>query len=189
MLGGMRFASTAGLAAAGAVVRRRVEREYEIGPEISGPTVAAVWATYLANIGLVAESAAKRRWPLPIPRRAAAIAGWTLAGVGAALTLTAITSFGSLARMNGRRYDRLVTGGPYRLSRHPQNVGLALQLAGVSLASRSGQALIDSAGVWAVFAPYASAEERHLRRVYGTEYEGYAARTPQFLGIPQRGEA
>ena len=180
---------TMSLIGAAAAIRRRVEHEYALGPELSSPTVAGVWALYLANGGLVAEAAAKRRWPLPITRRTAAIAGRALAGAGAALTLSSIAAFGSLERMNGRRNDRLITGGPYRLSRHPQNVGLALQLAGVSLASRSGQALIGSAGMWAAFAAYAPAEERHLRQVYGGEYERYAARTPRYLGPPRRSKA
>ena len=178
----MRAFAVAALGAAAAVVRRRVQREYETGPEITAATAAGVWAVYLANIALVAEAAACRRMPLPLPRDASRAAGAGLTAAGTALALAAIAEFRSFRLMNGMRTDRLVTTGPYRISRHPQNVGWALALAGVAVARRSGQALAGAAAMWGSFAAYVPTEERHLRRVYGAEYERFAARTPRYLG-------
>ena len=181
----IRLAALGTLACAAVLVRRRVEREYEIGPEISAPTAGAVWGIYLANIALVADAAVRRRWQLPIPPRAASIAGWTTCAAGTAFANAGIAAFRSFSLMNGRRNDRLVTGGPYRVSRHPQNVGWAAALGGAALASRSAQALLGSAAMWFAFADYVPVEERHLRRVYGEEYVRYAARTRRFLGMPR----
>ena len=75
----------------------------------------------------------------------------------------------------------VLTGGPFRLVRHPRYAGL--------LASRVAFALVfASALAWALFAAWAwvvlrrvHREERHLRETFGEAYATYAARTPRLL--------
>ncbi len=79
-----------------------------------------------------------------------------------------------------------MTDGVYRYSRNPQNVGWGLVLLGVSLAGRSGAALLLTAVFFVVFRSYIPVEERHLERTFGEEYRRYRDATPRFLGLPSR---
>jgi protein-S-isoprenylcysteine O-methyltransferase Ste14 len=105
------------------------------------------------------------------------LAGVTLAGaffralVGAGTTVSPFS--GSTA---------LVTSGPYRISRNPGYLGMALAYAGTA---------VLSSALW----PFASLvptlaliefgvirrEERHLERRFGAEYRDYKARTRRWL--------
>jgi protein-S-isoprenylcysteine O-methyltransferase Ste14 len=75
----------------------------------------------------------------------------------------------------------VLTGGPFRLVRHPRYAGL--------LASRAGFALVfASALAWALFVAWVwvvlrrmRREERHLLETFGDAYATYAARTPRFV--------
>jgi len=74
--------------------------------------------------------------------------------------------------------DKLLTGGPYRINRHPRYLGL--------IATRlSGPLILASPFAWAIFAVWlylvhrrVRLEEAYLRRTLGSAYDQYAARTP-----------
>ena len=105
-----------------------------------------------------------------------------LMGVGLVLTLAA------MAQLRGATFGRVVSGlresGVYRFTRNPQLVAYFVFLAGYALLwpSWSGAAWL---AVYCVIAHMmALTEERHLRRVFGAEYEAYCRRTPRYVGLP-----
>ena len=76
----------------------------------------------------------------------------------------------------------LVTSGPYRLSRNPGYLSLALIYAGVAIAASTLWAfasLVPTLLVieYAVIRP----EERYLERKFGNDYTSYKARTRRWL--------
>ena len=78
----------------------------------------------------------------------------------------------------------LITGGVYRYSRNPQNVGWLLLLAGTSLLGGSAAALLLTFLFWLVLHLYlVSAEEPHLTRAFGERYQRYQSTTPRYLGF------
>jgi len=81
--------------------------------------------------------------------------------------------------------DKLVTRGPYRLSRHPIYFGGFLILVGMGIASASWVVLL-CALLWIVFfIIVVPAEERFLLEVYGDAYREYMNRTPRWIGMPK----
>lgn len=115
---------------------------------------------------------------------------WLRFAVGGALVVSgACFALWGLSTI-GLRYSQgpggaLVTRGPYRWSRNPQNFGAMVGFAGYAVACNSGLALAAAglAGVWFTLMPFA--EEPHLRGRLGAPYEAYLDRVPRFLGRPR----
>ena len=160
-------------------VKPRIEREYREEGRLLEPTVGAVYAAYglhlAAFVLAVTGRGARKAQP------ALSILGWILAGSGTALFVsgwrTLPTSDDSALTTSG-----LKTGGVYRLSRNPQNVGWVVLMFGVSLARRSWAGAGLAALFWGMFLNYLPAEEAFLEQIYGKAYREYRARTPRFLG-------
>ena len=110
------------------------------------------WLGYLAHTGLTLWAAWSSQWPLPIPKYLASPVGLLLVPAGALLYLTAVVSFRSLGWAIAHSSKQLVTNGIYRYCRHPQYAGWELVLLGVSIAGRSGLALLLSLALLAFFA-------------------------------------
>ncbi len=107
------------------------------------------------------------------------VTGSCLLGAGAA-------RFPSVAQLAGRDPGELITGGVYRHSRHPQYVGNVLLAAGAAVAARSVAGCALAAAAAAAYAYYVPAEESHLQRTFGDEYERYRAATPRWIGWSRR---
>jgi protein-S-isoprenylcysteine O-methyltransferase Ste14 len=124
-------------------------------------------------------------WWLPANSLAAGSAGAVAVVAGATAAALGMTKFGSYARSAGQDDSQLITAGIYRWSRNPQVIGWFLALLGISLAGRSGLALLLT-GVFAlVLHSYTvRMEEPYLERLYGEEYRRYMARTPRYFGKP-----
>jgi len=77
---------------------------------------------------------------------------------------------------------RLVTGGVYRISRHPMYLGLALILLGAALLFGTVSPLV-LAGAFVVVADrwYIAFEERAMASKFGDAYRDYAARVRRWL--------
>ena len=106
-----------------------------------------------------------------------------------------LASFASIVALNfymredwrsGTRLDdrtRIITSGPFAVSRNPMMVCVIIAQIGLFLALPSAFTLICLVvGVWAVNAQV-RVEERLLRERFGTTYETYADRTPRWLGF------
>jgi protein-S-isoprenylcysteine O-methyltransferase Ste14 len=77
---------------------------------------------------------------------------------------------------------RLVTGGPYRFSRHPMYVGMTAVLAGVAVGLGSvSPAVVAVAFAVVVDRAFITAEERAMVEAFGNEYEAYRRRVRRWL--------
>ncbi len=164
----------------------RIRREYRTRRELSLATVAAVWLLYALHFSLILIAAIRSTWWLPLPRTLALGGGILFLASGTILYAAAVISFRSLKRMSGRDMSRLITGGAYRWSRNPQNMGWFLFLLGLALLRRSGMVLLLALLFWVSFRLYLPLEEELLERVFGETYREYRSRTHRYLGPPGR---
>ncbi len=151
-------------------------------------TVAAVWVLYSLHFGLTLIAAVGSTWLLPLPPPLSVAGGFLLLLIGAAAYIAAAVSFRSLKRMSGMDSSRLITGGIYRWSRNPQNVGWALFLVGMALLRTSGLVLLLAVLFWVSFRMYLPLEEQLLERIFGDAYRAYRSRTHRYFGPPKRPE-
>ena len=111
--------------------------------------------------------------------------------VGGALVAIGGTLMGSFVRAFGRAgtpvspysgSTALVTSGPYRISRNPAYLGMALLYAGIAVSAEALWALAPLPAVLAVIDRGVIArEERYLDRRLGDEYRRYKQRTRRWL--------
>jgi protein-S-isoprenylcysteine O-methyltransferase Ste14 len=114
-----------------------------------------------------------------LPRLGSPIAGPVLAVLGAAIWAWAFTHM-FLARTNISPYKpstAFVTGGPYRFSRNPIYVAMALLYAGAALSFRMIPALILlPIALLLVHFGVIRREERYLEAKFGDRYREYRSR-------------
>jgi protein-S-isoprenylcysteine O-methyltransferase Ste14 len=115
---------------------------------------------------------------------AARLAGLVLAVGSAAFAAWAMWSLGKSygIRMDLFQGHRLVTGGPYRLTRHPMYLGIVSYHFGATLAMES-LALLVITLVYVI--PFTAlrirAEDRVLAAGFGDEYRAFALRVPALV--------
>lgn len=82
---------------------------------------------------------------------------------------------------------RLVTDGPYAVTRNPMYLGHLLFLGGLTLGTRSPLALAATVALVPWFGGRARTDERRLADHFGPDYEDYCRRVPRWLpGTPPR---
>ncbi len=126
-----------------------------------------------------------RKFPAPfLPRGATQALGLPLLGGGALLMGW---FFGTMRRagtpMDPREpVSRLVTGGPFRYSRNPGYLSMAMIFAGVScLANALWAILLLPATLMVIQRGVIEREERYLEREFGEEYLRYKARVRRWV--------
>ena len=126
-------------------------------------------------------------WWLPIealPVRAAWIAGAILFVSGLALGASAMGNFmrsGTTIRPD-RASTRLVIAGPYKFTRNPMYVGMAIAYLGVAIADRSLASLLLLPVVLLVIRRAVIAnEEAFLERRFGSAYTDYKTKVRRWL--------
>ena len=78
--------------------------------------------------------------------------------------------------------EAIVTDGPYRLTRNPAYLGMALTYAGIAIVSNAPWALVPLPVAIAVIDRGVIArEERYLERKFGTPYVDYKRRVRRWL--------
>jgi len=136
-------------------------------------------------LGIVAGIVLQRVWPLPTPPVPvgrvlgwACVAGWALTSLpGVAAFVRARTSIVPI-----RASRVLVRTGPYRFTRNPMYLGLALLQAGLGLLWRQPWVLVMLAPVVvAMDRLIIAAEERYLAARFGDEYRSYRARVRRWI--------
>ncbi|MBI3068612.1 MAG: isoprenylcysteine carboxylmethyltransferase family protein [Betaproteobacteria bacterium] len=80
-----------------------------------------------------------------------------------------------------RRHDRLATGGPYRLIRHPQYVAFITIMVAFLIQWPTLVTLVMFPILAYMYVRLAHREEHEVREQFGEEYARYAARTPAFF--------
>ena len=105
--------------------------------------------------------------------------GVTLYAVGGVLRIAPVFVLGR--RFSGlvaiQPGHQLVTGGIYRVIRHPSYLGLLVNALGWGLAFRAGVGVFIAVLMLIVVLARIKAEERLLRETFGAEYDAYRART------------
>lgn len=155
----------------------------EDGPDNPGGVRVPPPLIYLGPLaaGLLAGAAFPARF---LPDRAARTLGWPLVLAGATLAWW----FGRTMREAGTPFrldepaERLVTEGPFGLSRNPGYLSFAMIYAGIACLRNSLWAALLLPGVLAVIRRGVIArEEAYLERAFGEEYRRYRARVRRWL--------
>lgn len=150
---------------------------------LSSRSLLASWLLYVSHADTVASAAWMQLLHVDVPRTPALIVGGAIGVAGFTLFLAGTIVLVRFGDLDGPRSRRLVTSGPYRLTRHPQHVGWGLLLAGCAIGGRSLVALALVALFAAFVSRYARHEEQHLGRQFGDAYEAYARATPVTLTL------
>jgi protein-S-isoprenylcysteine O-methyltransferase Ste14 len=115
----------------------------------------------------------------PLPRAA---------GVACLLAATGFTVWArlELGRMwsssaRTRASHRLITSGPYALTRHPIYTGMIGMLAAASVDEGFGRWIVIALGVSLLLCAKARQEERLLMQLFPCEYADYRSRVPALL--------
>jgi protein-S-isoprenylcysteine O-methyltransferase Ste14 len=148
-------------------------------PGIAIPPPLLYVAGFLAGVGL------EIAFPIDGPATWLRVAGGVV-GVGAWLALdgAAMVWFrrAGTSMIPFNPTTALVTSGPYRFTRNPMYVGMALLYAGLALALGVVWALIALPAVILVVDRLVIArEEPYLERKFGSEYTGYKARVRRWV--------
>jgi protein-S-isoprenylcysteine O-methyltransferase Ste14 len=119
-----------------------------------------------------------RPWVLRGPRYLHRLVGWPLIVVGAYLI---VRSLRAAWHVDVAQPDRLVTTGPYAVSRNPMYVGWALLHLGTGVAGGSGWivAALPAAAGW--MHREVRGEEAKLAEDFGDEFQRYRAAVPRYL--------
>lgn len=134
--------------------------------------------TFLAVPAVVALEQAARRRPLHpawAPLLAAGYLQYRLAG------RYRLPRAGGPPGMSQGMPDRLVTGGPYAVTRNPMYLGHLLFLAGLALLTRSPLAAGTAVALVPWFDRRARRDEARLRARFGAEFDAYCRRVPRWL--------
>jgi protein-S-isoprenylcysteine O-methyltransferase Ste14 len=121
----------------------------------------------------------------------ASLPGWLSWSLGSALVLTGVVLAASFIRAfrrggtpinPGEPATALITAGPYRFSRNPGYLGMALAYAGIAILSGALWVLALLVPVlFLIDRGVIRREERHLERRFGDEYLHYKGRTRRWI--------
>jgi len=106
--------------------------------------------------------------------------GLPIALIGLAILTVAMINFATTS------WDKPITKGLYRYSRHPIYIALALFSLGVSIASASWLFLLLSIIFTILNILRTIPEERFYLNKYGDAYRNYKNKTPRWIEIPKK---
>ena len=132
----------------------------------------------LLGLGLVLQRLRPVR--LPVPRRAAALGSGVGIGASAAAILWATRAAGQVDLADP---DRLVTTGPYALTRHPMYEAWTAMYAAITLGLRNGWLAALLPVVLAFVHRDTGREDARLRLQFGKAHADYAWIVPRYLTI------
>jgi protein-S-isoprenylcysteine O-methyltransferase Ste14 len=121
-----------------------------------------------------------RPWHLPIPTRAAAFGSAVGIAASAASILWATRAAGDVDLAEP---DRLVTTGPYAMTRHPMYEAWTALYAAIALGLRNGWLAAFLPVVVAFVHRDTGREDARLRRRFGPTHAAYAGAVPRYLTI------
>jgi len=138
--------------------------------------------------GLTAGLLLDRVWPVRIVPPAMGpvlgVAGWVLVAIGLLLPISAVILFrrAGTSPVPTRPTTALAFGGPYRFTRNPMYLGLALVQTGVGLIANALLPVVFLVPVLFVIRRYViDREERYLERKFGESYLSYKQRVRRWL--------
>jgi protein-S-isoprenylcysteine O-methyltransferase Ste14 len=83
--------------------------------------------------------------------------------------------------------ERVVTTGPYALTRNPLYLGHVVFLTGLSLATRSRVVGLITVALLPWFDARAREDETRLAEMFGSDYEAYRDSVPRWVGLVAAG--
>jgi protein-S-isoprenylcysteine O-methyltransferase Ste14 len=126
-----------------------------------------------------------RRWHLSfLPRGVARDLGWPLIGGGIALNAWFLRTMrpADAPIRTDRHVPRLITEGPFRFSRNPGYLALAIIYAGIATLRNSLWAILPlPLVVYVIQREVIGREERYLERAFGEEYLDYKGRVGRWV--------
>ena len=136
---------------------------------------------FVASLALQAPGIALT-WP-PRPSLFEIVAGGALIALGVALNLWTDATFkrAGVVVVPFGATPRLMGDGPFRFSRNPMYLGMAMASAGLAVATSVFANLAFAAALtaWLNWA-YVLPEERFLSEHFGPQYEAYRRRAPRW---------
>jgi protein-S-isoprenylcysteine O-methyltransferase Ste14 len=136
-------------------------------------------------VPLVAGLVLDRRLHLPfLPRGVARGLGWSLLGGGVTLNAWVLKTIrkADVPIRTDKPVPRLTTEGPFRYSRNPSYLALALIYAGIaSLRNSLWAMLLLPPVVMVMQREVIGREERYLERAFGEEYLAYKAQVRNWV--------
>jgi protein-S-isoprenylcysteine O-methyltransferase Ste14 len=119
-----------------------------------------------------------RPWRLPGSRRLYGSAGWTLAGIGIAISALAVRAASDVAL---ERSSTLIFTGPYAFSRNPMYFGWTLLYLGATFVTRNAWMVASLPIVVSLVHREVLREEQILEQAFGEEYLRYQKLVPRYL--------
>jgi protein-S-isoprenylcysteine O-methyltransferase Ste14 len=143
-------------------------------------------ALLIAQASSVAANRRPRGVPIAVPEamhNLLQVPGAVLMLGGIAFFAAAQLNMGASWRIGIKEGESpgLVTGGFYRVCRHPIYLGLLTALAGYTALLPTALSLLLLAAACVGVRMQAAAEEAHLERIYGATYRAYARSVGRFL--------
>ena len=136
-------------------------------------------------IAIILGVVLNRRWPLPLPHDAAVTTFGLTSLVGWFVLMVASVGLFRRSRTSLvpiKPATTLVIAGPYRLTRNPMYVSLALLVVGTGLLLGTLWPLILLVPTLMIIQQWVIApEERYLHRRFGADYERYTADVRRWL--------
>lgn len=129
------------------------------------------------GVGAVASAMSVLR-PRRIAWRSSRRIGWPLIAAGAGVAAWATRAAGGT---DLARPDRLVTDGPYALSRHPMYVAWTAIFLGLALVTRSAWVLRSTPLLFVLIRQEIEREEQRLTQHFGPAYSAYQAQVRRYL--------
>ena len=111
-------------------------------------------------------------------RRVRLVTGWSLIAGGA---LVAGWATGAAGKIDLANPARVITVGPYAVSRHPMYTAWTSTYLGVALVAYTGWLLLLSPLLLALVHRAVLAEERQLEKRFGDDYRTYKAQVGRYL--------
>ena len=126
-----------------------------------------------------------RTWPLPVGGAPfVKVFAWTLSAVWVVLTASSVGMFrrSRTSIIPMRPATALVTTGPYRFTRNPMYVGLAMLTVALALFLNTWWPTLLLVPVLLLVQRFViRPEERYLHRRFGSEYDAYTRRVHRWL--------
>lgn len=119
-----------------------------------------------------------RPWVLPGTRSVHRLVGWPLIATG---TYLVVRSLAAAGQVDLDHPGRLVTSGPYALSRNPMYVGWALVHLGAGVAGGSGWIIVGFPAAACWIHRQVLREERALADKFEDEFGHYRAAVPRYV--------
>lgn len=152
--------------------------------EVPAFLTVGVWITYLVHADTVLTAAYLDVLRVDLlPATPALVTGLVISMAGFGLFLGSTRILARDGRFEGLVTRSLVTSGPYRRMRHPQDTGWGITLLGIAIAGRSvvALALVMLFGIF--LRRLWRSDDDQLAERFGEPYLAYRAMTPASLAL------